>query len=60
MYQSGNILYRLVTDRAVEFAKSFEESGPSTPVFFILSPGVNPLKGRCTYNIHHALRGKGG
>jgi dynein heavy chain len=30
--------------RAVEFAKSFEESGPSSPIFFILSPGVNPLK----------------
>ena len=30
--------------RAVEFAKSYEESGPATPVFFILSPGVDPLK----------------
>ncbi|XP_076453714.1 LOW QUALITY PROTEIN: dynein beta chain, ciliary-like [Babylonia areolata] len=30
--------------RAVEFAKSYEESGPGTPVFFILSPGVDPLK----------------
>merc|ERR1719334_2177226 len=30
--------------RAVEFAKSFEESSPGTPVFFILSPGVDPLK----------------
>ncbi|RZF49077.1 hypothetical protein LSTR_LSTR008363 [Laodelphax striatellus] len=30
--------------RQVEFSKSFEESSPSTPVFFILSPGVNPLK----------------
>ena len=30
--------------RAVEFAKSFEESGPATPIFFILSPGVDPLK----------------
>lgn len=26
------------------FAKSFEETSPSTPIFFILSPGVNPLK----------------
>ena len=31
-------------NRQVEFAKSFEESGPGTPVFFILSPGVDPLK----------------
>ena len=28
----------------MEFAKSFEESGPTTPVFFILSSGVDPLK----------------
>ncbi|CAF0714705.1 unnamed protein product [Brachionus calyciflorus] len=31
-------------NRAVEFSKSFEETTPSTPVFFILSPGVDPLK----------------
>ena len=30
--------------RAVEFSKSYEESGPAIPVFFILSPGVDPLK----------------
>lgn len=35
---------KYVEGRAVEFAKSFEESGPGTPIFFILSPGVNPLK----------------
>ncbi|KAM3873375.1 dynein axonemal heavy chain 11 [Diretmus argenteus] len=28
----------------LEFEKSFEESDPSTPMFFILSPGVDPLK----------------
>ncbi|XP_028983813.1 dynein axonemal heavy chain 11 isoform X2 [Betta splendens] len=28
----------------VEFCKLFEDCGPSTPVFFILSPGVDPLK----------------
>jgi dynein heavy chain len=33
-----------VEGRAMEFSKSYEESGPGTPVFFILSPGVNPLK----------------
>ncbi|XP_053322781.1 dynein axonemal heavy chain 11 [Spea bombifrons] len=27
-----------------DLAKSYEETSPSTPVFFILSPGVNPLK----------------
>uniref|UniRef100_A0A3P9B038 Dynein axonemal heavy chain 11 n=1 Tax=Maylandia zebra TaxID=106582 RepID=A0A3P9B038_9CICH len=30
--------------RKTEFAKSFRESGPSSPIFFILSPGVDPLK----------------
>lgn len=30
--------------RKTEFAKSFRESGPTSPVFFILSPGVDPLK----------------
>ncbi|XP_075070448.1 dynein axonemal heavy chain 11 [Mixophyes fleayi] len=27
-----------------DLAKSYEETNPATPVFFILSPGVNPLK----------------
>lgn len=35
---------KYVENRTVEFAKSYEEAGPSTPIFFILSPGVNPLK----------------
>ncbi|XP_023295612.2 dynein beta chain, ciliary isoform X2 [Lucilia cuprina] len=35
---------KYVENRAMEFAKSFEEASPSTPIFFILSPGVNPLK----------------
>ena len=30
--------------KGTEFAKSYEESGPATPIFFILSPGVDPLK----------------
>lgn len=30
--------------RKTEFAKSYRESGPASPVFFILSPGVDPLK----------------
>ncbi|KAI8492612.1 Dynein heavy chain 9, axonemal [Branchiostoma belcheri] len=33
-----------VEGRSIEFAKSYEESGPETPMFFILSPGVDPLK----------------
>lgn len=35
---------KYVEARTVEFAKSYEETSPSTPIFFILSPGVNPLK----------------
>ncbi|KAF4519850.1 hypothetical protein B566_EDAN005192, partial [Ephemera danica] len=35
---------KYVEGRTVEFSKSFEETSPSTPIFFILSPGVNPLK----------------
>ncbi|EDW38589.1 GL12690 [Drosophila persimilis] len=35
---------KYVESRAMEFAKSYEEASPSTPIFFILSPGVNPLK----------------
>ncbi|KAM4663589.1 dynein axonemal heavy chain 17 [Discoglossus pictus] len=35
---------KYVEGRSIEFAKSYEESSPSTPVFFILSPGVDPLK----------------
>ena len=34
----------MLIGRSIEFAKSYEETGPGTPVFFILSPGVDPLK----------------
>ncbi|GLV39554.1 Dynein heavy chain at 93AB [Carabus blaptoides fortunei] len=35
---------KYVQNKTVEFEMSFEETSPSTPIFFILSPGVNPLK----------------
>jgi dynein heavy chain len=35
---------KYVEARSIEFAKSFEESSNATPIFFILSPGVDPLK----------------
>lgn len=35
---------KYIETRTMEFSKSFEETSPSTPIFFILSPGVNPLK----------------
>jgi len=34
---------RYTAGRAVEFVKSFEETSRTTGVFFILSPGVNPV-----------------
>lgn len=48
MYYSAYIEEKMgakyVENRTVEFSKSFEETSPTTPIFFILSPGVNPLK----------------
>lgn len=35
---------KYVEGRQVDFAVSYKESGPNVPVFFILSPGVDPLK----------------
>ncbi|TPX33478.1 hypothetical protein SmJEL517_g03633 [Synchytrium microbalum] len=35
---------KYVDSSRVPLAKSFEESGPATPIFFILSPGVDPVK----------------
>lgn len=35
---------KYVESRTIEFSKSYEESSSATPIFFILSPGVDPLK----------------
>ncbi|XP_031327312.1 dynein beta chain, ciliary-like [Photinus pyralis] len=35
---------KYIVARSVPFAKSYEETSSATPTFFILSPGVNPLK----------------
>ncbi len=35
---------QFVENRAVPFTKSYEETNTTTPVFFILSPGVDPIK----------------
>ncbi|XP_078721925.1 dynein axonemal heavy chain 11 [Lampetra fluviatilis] len=35
---------KYVEARAADFAASYEESGPGTPLLFVLSPGVDPLK----------------
>ncbi|KAK6491177.1 dynein heavy chain 11 [Huso huso] len=43
-YVEENMGSKYVEGARMEFAKSYEESSPATPVFFILSAGVNPLK----------------
>ncbi|NXT54658.1 DYH17 protein, partial [Pluvianellus socialis] len=35
---------KFVEGRSIELSKVYKESSPSTPLFFILSPGVDPLK----------------
>ena len=35
---------RYVEKTVIPFEESFKETGPGTPVFFVLSPGVDPLK----------------
>ncbi|NXL49102.1 DYH17 protein, partial [Podilymbus podiceps] len=35
---------KFVEGRSVELSEVYKESSPSTPLFFILSPGVDPLK----------------
>ncbi|XP_026040676.1 dynein heavy chain 11, axonemal isoform X2 [Astatotilapia calliptera] len=35
---------KYVDSARLEFERLFEDSGPPTPVFFILSPGVDPLR----------------
>lgn len=35
---------KYVQSVSIDLAKTFEETSPSTPLFFILSPGVDPLK----------------
>ncbi|ETE63288.1 Dynein heavy chain 11, axonemal, partial [Ophiophagus hannah] len=35
---------KYVDGTRIDLAKSYEESSPATPMFFILSPGVDPLK----------------
>ena len=35
---------KYVGKTAIPFEDSYKETGPATPVFFVLSPGVDPLK----------------
>jgi dynein heavy chain len=38
---------RYVDASRIPLPKSFEEAGPATPIFFVLSPGVDPVKEVC-------------
>ncbi|XP_026835009.1 dynein beta chain, ciliary isoform X2 [Drosophila erecta] len=35
---------KYIDARSMEFSRTFEESSPETHIFFVLSPGVDPLK----------------
>merc|ERR1719253_2542829 len=43
LFISSKISAKYVTDSTHSYEKIYAESGPAIPVFFILSPGVNPL-----------------
>ena len=44
LYVEEKLGTRYVEKRNIPFEVSYQESGPATPVFFVLSPGVDPLK----------------
>ena len=44
LYVEEKLGTQYVKKRTIPFETSYEETGPGTPVFFVLSPGVDPLK----------------
>ena len=44
MFVEEKLGRQYVEGRSIEFEVSYQESGPATPMFFVLSPGVDPLK----------------
>ena len=44
MYVEEKLGSKYVKKQTIPFEDSYKESGPATPVFFVLSPGVDPLK----------------
>ena len=44
LYVEERLGMKYVEGRNIEFEVSYGESGPATPIFFVLSPGVDPLK----------------
>lgn len=71
MYRGRNFVEesmgtKYVEAARLEFDRLYEDSGPSTPMFFILSPGVDPVKDVeklgtthsvcCLHSPHHLVR----
>ena len=44
LYVEEQLGHKYVEKRTIPFDESYKETGPATPVFFVLSPGVDPLK----------------
>ena len=44
LFVEENLGEKYIANRTVPFPESFKESGPSTPMFFVLSPGGDPVK----------------
>ena len=45
-----------VSNRTVPFSESFEGAGPITPIFFVLSPEMGPLKGSLGKKLGYTVR----
>lgn len=43
MYIEEQLGSKYTEKHAIPFDESYKETGPGTPVFFVLSPGVDPL-----------------
>lgn len=44
MYVEEKLGRKYIEKRTIPFEVSYDETGPATPMFFVLSPGVDPLK----------------
>ena len=44
LYVEEQLGRKYVEKGSIPFDESYKETGPGTPVFFVLSPGVDPLK----------------
>lgn len=44
LYVEEQLGRKYVEKTTIPFDESYKETGPATPVFFVLSPGVDPLK----------------